>query len=110
MCLSFQHYLPQAREVWAFCFFLRYTTWNILSGSFTSLDVPSHSTFTKGLQEQDTQAECMVCWDKSCTAAVWVWAMRKLVAAHGKALLNSVSNLSKTFVLGHGLALFGGFE
>jgi hypothetical protein len=36
--------------------------------------------------------------------------MRKLVAAHGKALLNSVSNLSKTFVLGHGLALFGGFE
>jgi hypothetical protein len=35
---------------------------------------------------------------------MWLRGMRKLFAAHAKALLDSVS--SKTFVQGHGLACF----
>lgn len=66
--LSIQHYLPEAREVWAFCFALGYTTWSLLPGSFTSLDLPSHSAFMKGLGKQDKQAEYMVCWDKHTLA------------------------------------------
>lgn len=56
--------LREPREVWAFCLAIGYTTWNILPGSFSSLDLPSHSTFMRGLRTQDEQAECPICWDQ----------------------------------------------
>ena len=41
---------------------------------------------------------------------MWLRGMRQLFAAPGKALLNGVTNASKTFVQGHELACFGGYE
>lgn len=106
ICLSIQHYLPEAREVWAFCFALGYTTWNLLPGSFTSLNLPSHSAFMKGLQKQEKQAECIVCWGK--------YTLAQLPCSHGtcesclqlmgQPLSNSVPDVSETFVWFHALA------
>lgn len=63
-------HLSQPREVWTFCLALGYTVWNLLPGSFTSLNLPTHSTFMRTLEVQDKQAECMVCWEELCLAAL----------------------------------------
>lgn len=63
LCL-FLLQLQTPRETLAFCLAIGYTAWNLLPGSFTSLDLPSHSNFMRGLRVQDKQAECMFCWDE----------------------------------------------
>jgi hypothetical protein len=68
ICLLLQHHLPQHRRIWAFCLALGYTTWNLLPGSFASLDLLSHSSFMQRLTLQDEKAECMVCWDEHALA------------------------------------------
>jgi hypothetical protein len=62
-CLALQYHLPQTREVWILCLALGHATWNLLPGSFTSLDMPTHSTFMRTVKMQDEQADCIVCWD-----------------------------------------------
>lgn len=62
ICMGFLR-LREPREVWAFCFAIGYTTWNLLPGSFTSLDLPCHSTFVRSVEMQDKQVECPVCWE-----------------------------------------------
>jgi hypothetical protein len=89
-CLVLQHYLPQSRGIWAFCLALGYTTWNLLPGSFASLDLPSHSSFMQRLKLQDKQAECLICWG--------LHTLAKLPCGHGvcKPCLHSMGKHCQT--------------
>jgi hypothetical protein len=53
----------QPRELWALCFALEYSVWNLLPGSFALFDLPSHSTFMRNLHVRGAPGKCMVCWD-----------------------------------------------
>jgi hypothetical protein len=75
LCLRLRYHLSQHRQIWAFCLALGYTTWNLLPGSFASLDLPSHASFMQRLELQDKSAECMVCWD--------VHTLAELPCGHG---------------------------